>query len=431
MFGLLQRTPLRVFYNAFRGLSANVWLLALVTFINRSGTMVIPFMTVYLTVDRQFSLQQAGWVMGAFGLGSLLGAWIGGRLTDRIGFYPVQFWSLFLSGFVFVGLMFLQSLWALSVGVFILSTIADAFRPANFVAVAVYSKPENLTRSMALVRMAINLGWSVGPAIGGFLAASLGYSLLFLADGLTCILAAVVMRIFLPPRKANNNPAVEEAPDVVHTPPYQDKPFLLFLAMMTLVALCFMQFIHTLPVFCKTQLGMSEDQIGLLLALNGLAIGLSEVTLVYILEGRFHKIWLMCIGALVIGLAYISLNLHATWVGVAVICMSLLTLGEMLNFPFSNSYAMSRATGKTRGQYMAYYTMGFAVTTILAPLIGLYVADHYGFRTLWFLIGGIAFVAALGTYWVGRMGGPGGFQAAGKFVDNAVQTGSPSGTSAT
>lgn len=392
--------------------------------------MVIPFMTVYLTVDRQFSLQQAGWVMGSFGLGSLLGAWIGGRLTDKIGFYQVQFWSLFLSGFVFVGLMFLQSLWALSIGVFILSTVADAFRPANFVAVGVYSKPENITRSLALVRMAINLGWSVGPAIGGFLAASMGYSLLFLADGLTCILAAVVMRIFLPPRKANNNPAMEDPPDTIHTPPHKDRPFLVFMVMMILVALCFMQFIHTLPVFCKTQLGMSEDQIGLLLALNGLAIGLSEVTLVYILEGRFHKVWLMCIGAVIIGFAYLSLNLHATWVGVAIICMSLLTIGEMLNFPFANSYAMGRATGKTRGQYMAYYTMGFAVTTILAPLLGLYIAEHYGFQTLWHVIGGIAFVSAIGFYWAGKMGGPGGLQLSGKLETNAAQTGSSAGTGA-
>ncbi len=369
--------------------------------------------------------------MGAFGLGSLLGAWIGGRLTDKIGFYQVQFWSLFLSGFVFVGLMFLQSLWALSIGVFILSTVADAFRPANFVAVGVYSKPENITRSLALVRMAINLGWSVGPAIGGFLAASMGYSLLFLADGLTCVLAAIVMRIFLPPRKANNNEAIEDPPDTIHTPPYKDRPFLLFMAMMTLVALCFMQFIHTLPVFCKTHLGMSEDQIGLLLALNGLAIGLSEVTLVYILEGRFHKIWLMCIGAVIIGLAYLSLNLHATWVGITIICMSLLTIGEMLNFPFSNSYAMGRSTGKTRGQYMSYYTMSFAITTILAPLLGLYVADHFGFRTLWYVIACIAFVAALGTYWAGRMGGPGGLQVTGKLSINAAQTGSSSDTGAT
>ena len=248
MFGLLQRTPLRVFYNAFRGLSANVWLLALVTFINRSGTMVIPFMTVYLTVDRQFTLQQAGWVMGAFGLGSLLGAWIGGKLTDTIGFYKVQFWSLFLSGFVFIALMFLKSLVALAIGVFVLSSIADAFRPANFVAVAAYSKPQNLTRSISLVRMAINLGWSVGPAIGGFLAAHIGYSFLFLADGLTCIIAALVMRVFLPPRKASHQSSEADPEDAVHTLPHRDMPFLIFLVMMILVAICFMQFIHTLPV---------------------------------------------------------------------------------------------------------------------------------------------------------------------------------------
>lgn len=424
MYRLIQRTPLRVFYNAFRGLSANVWLLTLVTFINRSGTMVIPFMTVYLTVDRQFTLQQAGWVMGAFGLGSLLGAWIGGKLTDTIGFYKVQFWSLFLSGFVFIALMFLKSLVALAIGVFVLSSIADAFRPANFVAVAAYSKPQNLTRSISLIRMAINLGWSVGPAIGGFLAAHIGYSFLFLADGLTCILAALVMRVFLPPRKASHQSSEEDPEDAVHTPPHRDMPFLIFLAMMVLVAICFMQFIHTLPVYFKTMLGMHEDRIGLLLALNGLAIGLAEVTLVYVLEGRFHKLWLMSIGSIIIGLAYFSLNLHPTWAGLAVVCMILLTIGEMLNFPFANSYAMGRATGRTRGRYMAYYTMGFGLTTILAPMVGLQIADHWGFHTLWTVIGAIALFATLGTLWVGTMGGPGGFQSADNVLARADQTGS-------
>ena len=94
--------------------------------INRSGTMVIPFLSVYLTQVMGYSLGQAGWVMSCFGAGSVLGSYIGGQLTDRIGFYKVQFWSLLLSGLAFIALGYVNSLPAICTMVFLTSTIADA-----------------------------------------------------------------------------------------------------------------------------------------------------------------------------------------------------------------------------------------------------------------------------------------------------------------
>lgn len=401
---LLAFAPLRLLQNAYGGLSVNVWLLALVTFINRSGTMVIPFLTVYLTVEKAFTYAQAGMIMSAFGLGGLLGSYLGGWLTDRIGFYAVQLWTLALSGLVFFGLGHLDQFWTLCIGVFLLATIADAFRPANLTAVSAYSKPENLTRSFSLVRMAINLGWSIGPALGGFFAAHLGYSWLFIADGATCIASALMLRLFLPPKKARitEEEARAEA-DVVHRPPYRDRPFLVFIAMITLVAVCFMQFLYTLPVYFKSELHLSEDQIGLLLALNGLLIGLTEITLVYLLENRFPKLVISAVGALIIGLAYLSLNLYPQAAIMAVVCMGLLTVGEMLNFPFANSFALTRATSRTKGQYMAFYTMAFALAMIIAPSSGLYLAEHYGFSTLWYVMASLTGLATAGILWVQRL----------------------------
>ena len=111
------------------------------------------------------------------------------------------------------------------------------------------------------------------------------------------------------------------------------------------------------------------------------------------------------------------------WAGLAVVCMVLLTIGEMLNFPFANSYAMGRATGKTQGRYMAYYTMGFGITTILAPMVGLQIADHWGFRTLWNVIGAIAVVATVGTLWWEPWADQAGFNR-GQSAGQCPQTGS-------
>ena len=88
--------------NAYAGLSKQTWLLSLIMLINRSGTMVVPFMTLYLTSDKMgYSVGAAGIVFGMFGAGAFFGAWLGGRLTDKIGFYPVQLFTLTPCGVIF------------------------------------------------------------------------------------------------------------------------------------------------------------------------------------------------------------------------------------------------------------------------------------------------------------------------------------------
>lgn len=361
--------------------------------------MVVPFLTVYLTVERQFTLEQAGWVMSCFGAGGLLGSWQGGWLTDRVGFFRVQIWSMGLSGLVFLLLGSLQSFESLCIGVFLLSSISDAFRPANLTAVSAYSTPENLTRSLSLVRMAINLGWSIGPAIGGFLAAGIGYYWLFVADGGTCILAALMLWWFLPEQSRKVSRSSEtESTTRPYRPPHRDRAFLYFLLMIILVAICFMQFLYTLPVYFKKQLLLSEYQIGLLLALNGLLIAVLEVTTVYVLENRFSRILLCGIGAVLLGIAFLVLNLHPTATIIAIVCMVFLTIGEMLNFPFANSFALSRSEPATKGRYMAYYTMAFAIATIIAPAAGLKMADALGFFNLWLIMGSAGVLAGIGIW---------------------------------
>ncbi|WP_394330717.1 MFS transporter [Lacinutrix jangbogonensis] len=189
------------YIDTFKGLSREVWWLALITFINRAGTMVIPFLSIYLTEDLNLSLENVGWIMTSFGLGSVVGTWIGGKLTDSIGFYKVMVGSLFLTGLLFIGIQYLKTFESLGIGIFLLMIVADTFRPAMFVAMSTYSKPENKTRSVTLIRLAINLGFSAGPALGGLIITTLDYSGLFWTDGITCILATFVLFNVLNPKK--------------------------------------------------------------------------------------------------------------------------------------------------------------------------------------------------------------------------------------
>ena len=133
---------LKLYLNTFDGLSREVWWLALITLINRAGTMVIPFLSLYLTEDLEFSPSTVGSIMAAFGLGSVVGSWLGGKLTDKIGYYKIMVFSLFVSGLLFVLLQYLKTVLSLSIGIFVLMLVADMFRPAMFVALSAYSNPK-------------------------------------------------------------------------------------------------------------------------------------------------------------------------------------------------------------------------------------------------------------------------------------------------
>ena len=372
------------YLGTYEGLSKEVWILSLVMLINRSGTMVIPFLSVYLTQKLGYTLTETSYVMASFGAGSVLGAYMGGKLTDRFGFYPVMFWALFLSGIGFFFLMLVKTLIAFCVVVFIISSIADAFRPANLTAISVYSKDENRTRSFALVRLAVNLGWTVGPAAGGFFAAHLGYDWLFIADGLTCVSAALLFSLML--RSTTNKREIETSEErALAIPVHKNFSYILFLLSVTLSAIVFMQLISTLPVFLKDYFNMSEDLIGLALALNGAIIVLAEMPLVHTLERRFSALPLIAIGTFMIGFGLLSLNLFG-WPVAVISCILLLTFGEIFNMPFTNTYAISNAPETGKGSYLAMLTIAFSLAHVGAPVIGLQIADNWGYHFLWVVL---------------------------------------------
>ncbi len=389
---MLNKT-IQLYIKSFAGLSRDIWFLSLVTLINRSGTMVIPFLTLYLTTERQFTLTEAGWVMACFGIGSLLGTMIGGRLTDKIGHYPVILFSLFFGGMVLFVLQQVHSLYAICAVIFVFTTISDSFRPASMASVAVYSTPENRTRSISLVRLAINLGFALGPALGGLIAANIGYDWLFWIDGTTCMAAAVFFGLTIKNQKAE--PTEEEIKEVKEAngkSPYQDRSFLFFFVLLFLSASAFVLFFSAVPIYFRQTLLMDEAQIGGLLALNGFIIFAVEMPLVYLLQDKIPHLKLVAIGIGLIGLSYLIFNIFFGWFFAALLALLAITFGEILNIPFANTFALSRSNASNRGKYMALYGNAYSLAHVLSPFIGLRVAEIYGFDALWYLL---AFICAL------------------------------------
>lgn len=380
------------YLNTFRGLSKEIWWLALITLINRAGTMVIPFLSLYLKEDLHFTVSDVGWIMSAYGLGSVAGSWLGGKLTDQIGYYKVMVRSLLTTGFLFICLQFLNTFTSICIGIFLVMLVADTFRPAMFVALSAYSKPENKIRSLTLIRLAINLGFSAGPAIGGLIITGLSYSGLFWVDGITCILATFVMIKVLNPKKAKVLDTVaNDHPDSA----YNDKAFLVFLIAMALFGIVFLQYFSTITIYYKDVHRLTELEIGLLLGLNGFLIFIFEMPLIKWLENtRYTKLGLMFVGAVLTGLSLLVLN-FTSWSGILIVGMLLMTIGEMIAFPFSNAFAVDRAKKGNHGEYMALYSMSFSIAHIFGHNAGLQMTATLGYDNTWYIVTGLAFVCAL------------------------------------
>ena len=382
--------------NAYKGLAPSTWWLSLVMLINRSGTMVFPFMTLYMTQKLGYSISQAGWVMVLFGLGAVGGGFMGGKLVDKLGFYYVQIITLIGGGIMFLILGQMRSYPLICLMAFLLSFINDMFRPANSAAIAHYSKEENRTRSFSLNRLAINMGWAVGGALGGFIA-SKNYTLLFWIDGFTNIGAAIMLWLLLAPSK--NKATIQKkvtAKPLVGQSAYSDKAYRLFFLCTVLFALGFFQLFTTLPVYYRREMNFDETFIGAIMSLNGILIALFEMVVVHQLEGKKNFLWYILIGTILIGCSFSVYNVFPCAKWVALISVLMMTLGEMLSMPFMNTYWIGRTNDQNRGQYAGLYTVAWSVAQVIGPGMGAHIADIFGFKCLWWIIGAICMLSGIG-----------------------------------
>ena len=397
------RALIRLYINSYKGLSPAAWLLALVMLINRAGSMVIPFLGIYMSSELGFSKTQIGLVLGCFGLGSVCGSWLGGWLTDKFGNFKVQAWSLILVIPLFLVLPLFRTFEGLAMMIFFLTLVADVFRPANSVSVARYAKPENITRAYSLNRMAVNLGFSIGPALGGFLA-KFSYNWIFYGNAIAAACAAIVFIYFFRNRKARTEigqtkSATELPDDKPARNAYKDGLFIIFNILCCLFSMAFFQLLSTLPLFYKEAHNLHSDEIGLLLGFSGFVIVLFEMVLVHVVEHRFSVRQIMLWGTAISGMSYLMLttDMGIAWLYLA---MFFLSTGEMLTLPFTATVAINRANKNNQGAYMGFNSLAFAAANIFSPFLGTYTADHYGYSTLWTAAGLTLIFCGIGFYWI-------------------------------
>jgi MFS family permease len=364
------------------GLPREVWLLFATNLINRAGTMILPFLVLYLTRELNFSAARAGMMLAVYGATAIVAGPISGRLTDKIGALPIMRASL-----VSTGLMLLLFPLARSFGAVLAVTIlwagcAELFRPASLAAVTHVVPPHQRKAAFALNRLAINLGMSIGPALGGFLAAA-SFRAMFLVDAVTTLIAGLVLA--LTPWRALTGVGTpdwdSEQRDGDGASIFRDRTFLIFLTGVLLVGIVFFQHEAALPLYLVRHLGLSPAFYGMLFTVNTLLIVALEVPL-NTATAHWPNTRALIIGSILFAIGFGALAVIASPAGV-IATVVVWTFGEMMLFPAMAAHLGDISPENRRGSYMGAYSMALSVAFTLGPWMGTQILDALGPPAVW------------------------------------------------
>ena len=419
---MLTMHPLRFIKNeyvkAYSGLPRRAWILFAVNLVNSSGSMVIFFLSLYLTRKLGLTTARAGQALSLYGVGSLAGAFAGGWLSDRIGSISVQKMSLAVCGVMLLVLGQVGTTAAILPLLFGLALFAGMLYPANATSMSKICPAALQVKGFALNRLANNLGATIGPAVGGVLALR-DYRLLFWADGLTSLAAVALFALLwtgakLGTGKKNGEPAgataaggeasravslsvSREGSDVAKgmtrsRSPWRDVPFLLMMLINLVWSSVFIQLLTTFPLYMRNIYGLAENRIGQLFAVNTVMIVALEMVLMERIR-RSSRALMINISFVLLGIGMGMMPLGRGF-AFGALTVAIWTFGEMLSMPLVTALVAARAGESNRGRYMGMFSFAFSLAFIVAPAGGTAIYEHLGPDAVWYVCCGLCFLLA-------------------------------------
>lgn len=394
-------------WRGLRGLPSIVWIIFATSLVNRAGMMALPFLVLYLTEHLGVSASLAGLAVSAYGVGGVITAPISGRLCDRIGPFVIMRGSLALTGVMLLIIPLVHSFAAVVVLTLVWALVAEAGRPATLSALTETIPPEQRKAAIAVNRLAVNLGMSVGPAVGGFLAV-VSFPLLFVVDGLTSLAAAGVLTTLLWSSRRSlasvHRIAVEQhdhQPGTGGRRPVasgvlSDRAAMRFFVAMFLTALVFMQHQGAMPLYLVRNLHYRESFYGMLFVVNTLIIVAVEVPLNLAMARWSHRNATM-LGVLLFAIGFGSLGLVRGPIAISATVV-IWTFGEMIFFPVSTAYVADISPPGRSGEYMGAYSSTISLALIVGPWAGTAALDHFGPTAVWsgVFVSGLVAIAVVG-----------------------------------
>jgi MFS family permease len=362
------------------GLPRTYWLLWAGTLVNRLGSFVVPFLTLYLTSQREIPVSQAALVVSLFGAGSFAAAWVGGELSDRLGRRPVLLLSFLLAPANMVLLGLARDLSLIAPLTFIQGFLTDLYRPAVNAAVADLVPPEARPRAYGYLYWAINLGFAIAPVLAGMMA-RLDYLWLFLGDAATtCVFGLIVLWGVQETRPTEVQADARSSIRRRLARLGQEPLLLLFAGLALGFGIIYMQGNVTLPVDMQSH-GLGPDAYGLAISLNGILIVLVSIPLSNLL-GRWPRFSSMAASALLLGIGF-GLTAISDTLPLYAAAVAIWTLGEIIGATVAPAIVADLSPVDLRGLYQGLFGSAWGLSAFVGPLLGGWVYQGFGAQALW------------------------------------------------
>jgi MFS family permease len=374
------RTDKKGIASLVEGLPATYWLIWTGTLINRLGGFVIPFLTLYLTTQRQIPVSRAALMVSLFGAGSFIAQLSGGELTDRFGRRPVMLMSFFVTPIFMIALGLARDLALISISTFVVGFFTDLYRPAVGAAIADLVPPESRTRAYGYNYWAINLGAAIAPVLAGLIA-GYNYLILFVADALTtAVFGFIVLFGIRETRPAEAQPAsYASLPERLSQ--LKRAPILLIFSFLTLfLGIVYTQGYVGLPLDMKAH-GLGPGQYGTAIAVNGFLVILMTIP-VSNMATKWPRFETVAVSALLLGLGFGATAL-ATNFSLFAVSIAIWTLGEIAGTSVSPAIIADLSPIELRGLYQGIFGAAWGMAYFIGPLAGGWVYENLGSKALW------------------------------------------------
>jgi MFS family permease len=378
------------------------WVLILGSFIDRlGGALLFPFFTLYITRKFGVGMTTVGVIFGVFALSSVVGSMLGGALTDRLGRKGVFLFGLVSSALSSLVMGSVNQVQLFMLVVVFVGLLADSAGPARQAMVADLLPDEQRAQGFAILRVVINLSVTIGPMIGGLLAAR-SYMLLFVCDAVTSLVAAGVVYVAIQetrPASAADASGQEESMAQTfggYLLALRDTAFGWFLIGSLLMTLVYMQMNTTLAVYLRDSHGISEQGFGYILSLNAAMVVLFQFPITRWIT-PYRPLLMMAAGMVLYAAGFAMygfVSAYALFLG----AMAIITVGEMVTAPVGQAIVSRLAPEDMRGRYMAVYGFSWVLPSAVGPLLAGLVMDNADPRWVWYACGVIGLLAAAVFY---------------------------------
>ncbi len=376
------------------------WLVVGVSFIDHvGGTMLWPFFSLYITQKFEVGMTEAGIVLGLFSIAGLVGQMIGGALTDKFGRRKLIIFGLVFSALSTLTLGFINSFSVLIPLAVIIGLLSDVAGPAHNAMIGDILPDHQRQEGFGIMRVVGNLAWIIGPTIGGFIAGR-SYLALFIIDAVFSCFVAFLFYLLIAETKPEAHP--DSKPEGIlqtfkgYGSVLKDYAFMAFLLASMLMGIVYQQMYNTLSVYLRDNHGIDPGGYGFLLTTSAIVVILFQFSMTRLIKNR-APFKMMALGTLFYMIGFTMFGMvGAYWLFVGAIVI--ITIGEMIVVPTSQTLAMGFAPEEKRGRYMGMFGVTWSIPATIGPGAAGLILDNLNPDLLWYIGGVFCLVSALAYY---------------------------------